>query len=240
MREFAGRQVYDQLHEIVAPAHTAFMVVDMQNDFCAEDGVFGRHGADTARIRAAVPTIAGLLRAARLTGSRRVFMRHTHEADLSNLSPARLSFYAMLYGGADPRHAIRGSWGHQIVNDLAPERGEAVIDKGRSSSFIGTSLDMLLRSNGIETVVITGMATHACVESTARDAGFFDYYVVVVRDAVADYREDLHQASLLTLSQRVILADSTDLHATWSTSCSFGAPTNSRESPPLTPPKVLP
>ena len=80
-----------------------------------------------------------------------------------------------------------------------------VISKGRSSSFIGTGLDMFLRSNRIETVVIAGMATHACVESTARDAGFFDYYVVVVEDAVADYREDLHRASLLTLSQRVIL-----------------------------------
>jgi nicotinamidase-related amidase len=126
-----------------------------------------------------------------------------------------LSFYAMLYGGADPVHAIRGSWGQQIVEELAPQGHESVIDKGRSSGFIGTSLDMVLRSNRIETVVIAGMATHACVESTARDAGFFDYYVVVARDAVADYREDLHQASLLTLSQRVILADSAALRKCW-------------------------
>jgi ureidoacrylate peracid hydrolase len=215
MREFAGRSVYDRLEEIVAPDHTAFLVVDMQKDFCEPTGVFGKGGADTARIRAAIPTIGGLLEDARSAGVRRVFMRHTHEADLSNLSPARLSFYAMLYGGADPYHAIRGSWGHEIVDALAPKPGETVIDKGRSSSFIGTSLDMVLRSNRIATVVITGMATHACVESTARDAGFFDYYVVVVRDAVADYREDLHQASLLTLGQRVILVDGLELSRCW-------------------------
>lgn len=215
MREFAGRQVYDRLDEIIAPEHTAFLVVDMQKDFCEPEGVFGKGGADTARIREAVPTISGLLDDARSVGAKRVFMRHTHEADLSNLSPARLSFYSMLYGGANPYHAIRGSWGHQVIDDLSPRPDETVLDKGRSSSFIGTSLDMILRSNRIETVVITGMATHACVESTARDAGFFDYYVVVARDGVADYREDLHQASLLTLSQRVILADSADIRKCW-------------------------
>jgi len=216
MREVAGRRIYDRLDEIIAPQHTALLVVDMQNDFCAAEGVFGRHGADTARIRAIVPTIAGLLDDARSAGVRRAFARHTHEADLSNLSPARLSFYTMLYGGADPYHAIRGTWGHQIVSELNPLPGEAVFDKGRSSGFIGTNLDMILRSNRIETVIVTGMATHACVESTARDAGFLDYYVVVASDAVADYREDLHQASLLTLSQRVILADSGELRRCWS------------------------
>jgi len=215
MREFAGRQVYDRLPEIIAPEHAALLVVDMQKDFCEPDGVFGKGGADTARIRKAVPAIASLLDGARSAGAKRVFMRHTHEADLSNLSPARLSFYAMLYGGADPYHAIRGSWGHQVIDDLSPRPDETVIDKGRSSSFIGTSLDMVLRSNRIETVVITGMATHACVESTARDAGFFDYYVVLARDAVADYRDDLHEASLLTLSQRVILADSEEIRKCW-------------------------
>src|SRR5437588_9459140 len=102
MREIAGRQIYDQLEEIVAPKHTALLVVDMQNDFCEAGGVFGKTGADTARISAVIPGIASLLDDARSAGVRRIFMRHTHEADLSNLSPARLSFYAVLYGGADP------------------------------------------------------------------------------------------------------------------------------------------
>lgn len=216
MREIAGRQVFDTLDEIIDPRHTALLVVDMQNDFCEPEGVFGKSGADTSRIRKVVPAISSLLEGARSAGSKRIFMRHTHESDLSNLSPARLSFYAMLYGGANPYHAIRSTWGHRIIDDLSPLPGETTIDKGRSSSFIGTNLDMVLRSNGICSVIVTGMATHACVESTARDAGFFDYYVVVVKDAVADYRADLHEASLLTLAQRVILADSSEIIGRWS------------------------
>jgi nicotinamidase-related amidase len=215
MRNLAGKDVYDKLEEIVAAPHTALLVVDMQNDFCSPEGVFGKGGADTARVRAIIPGIQRLVETARTAKTRCIFLRHSHEADLSNLSPARLSFYAMLYGGADPYHAIRGSWGQEIVPELAPDKREAVIDKSRSSGFISTSLDQLLRSNRIETVVITGMATHACVESTARDAGFLDYYVVVVEDCVADYREDLHRASLLTLGQRVVLAGSDALREVW-------------------------
>lgn len=215
MREIAGRQVFDTLDEIINPRHTALLVVDMQNDFCEPEGVFGKSGADTARIRQIVPTISSLLEVARTAETKRIFMRHTHESDLSNLSPARLSFYAMLYGGANPYHVIRSTWGHQIIDDLCPQPGETTIDKGRSSSFTGTNLDMVLRSNGILSLLVTGMATHACVESTARDAGFFDYYVVVAKDAVADYRADLHEASLLTLSQRVILVDSSEIIGRW-------------------------
>jgi nicotinamidase-related amidase len=215
MRNFAGKLVYDALEEIVAAPHTALLVVDMQNDFCSPDGVFGKRGADTAPVRAIIPATRRLLDTARRTGTRPIFLRHTHEPDLSNLSPARLSFYAMLYGGADPYHAIRGTWGHEIVGELAPKEGEIVIDKSRSSGFIATSLDLVLRSNRIETVVITGMATHACVESTARDAGFFDYYAVVVEDCVADYRDDLHRAALLTLGQRVTLSNSEALCKVW-------------------------
>jgi nicotinamidase-related amidase len=187
----------------------------MQNDFCSPDGVFGKRGTDTTPVRAIIPSTRRLLDVARRAGITRIFLRHTHEPDLSNLSPARLSFYAMLYGGADPYHAIRGTWGHQIVAELAPETGESIVDKSRSSGFIATSLDLLLRSNRIETVVITGMATHACVESTARDAGFFDYYAVVVEDCVADYRADLHGAALLTLGQRVTLTSSDALKSVW-------------------------
>jgi ureidoacrylate peracid hydrolase len=229
MREFAGRQVYDQLEEIVASPHTALLVVDMQNDFCEPEGVFAKRGADTARIRVVVPAIAKLIDIARSTGVRPIFMRHTHEADLSNLSPARLSFYTMLYGGADPYHAIRGTWGQQVIDALRPLPGEAVLDKSRSSGFIGTSLDMLLRSNRIETVVITGMATHACVESTARDAGFFDYYVVVAADAVADYQADLHEAALLTLRHRVVVAASAAIGDVWQAEAARRSPMRAAE-----------
>ena len=216
MREIAGKLVYDTLEEVVHPRHTALLVVDMQNEFCSPEGVPGKNGADVAPVRAIIPAVQKLVAAARTSGVRVIYFRHTHEPDLRNLSPARLSFYAMLYGGKiSPYHAIRGSWGHAIVPELAPTDGETVIDKDRSSAFIATNLDLLLRSNRIESVVITGMATHACVESTARDAGFFDYYTVVVPDCVADYSPELHEASLLTLRNRCLLAASEEIIAGW-------------------------
>jgi len=216
MRQIANKLVYDSLAEMAEPSRAALLVVDMQNDFCSSEGVFGRNGAEVGRIQAIVPGLRLLMASAREAGVRTMFLRHTHEPDLSNISPARLSFYAALYEGkTTPYHAIRDTWGHEIIPELEPLPDEAVINKGRSSGFIGTNLDMMLRSNRIETVIVTGMATHACVESTARDAGFLDYYVVVVSDCVADYREDLHQASLLTLSQRVVLARSHELREVW-------------------------
>lgn len=216
MREIANKLVYDTLDEIVSPPHTALLVVDMQNEFCSPDGVPGKNGADVTPVRAIIPTVQRLIAAARASGVRVIFLRHTHEPDLRNLSPARLSFYAMLYGGKiSPYHAIRGSWGHAIIPELAPAAAETVIDKDRSSAFIATNLDLILRSNRVESVVITGMATHACVESTARDAGFFDYYTVVATDGIADYSPQLHEASLLTMRNRCVLASSAEIMAAW-------------------------
>ncbi len=216
MRRIESKLVYDTLDEIVAPERTALIVVDMQNEFCSPDGIPGKNGANVKPVKAIVPTLQRLLQTARSTSVRVLYLRHTHEPDLSNLSPARLSFYAMLYGGSiTPYHAIRGTWGHKIVPELTPEEGEIVINKDRSSGFFATNLDLLLRSNGIESVVISGMATHACVESTARDAGFYDYYVVVVKDGVADYSRKLHQASLLTMSNRCNMATSEEIVAVW-------------------------
>lgn len=221
MREIANKLVYDTLEEVVRPRHTALLVVDMQNEFCSPDGVPGKNGADVAPVRAIIPTLRRLIAAARANGVRVIYFRHTHEPDLRNLSPARLSFYAMLYGGKiSPYHAIRGSWGHAIVPELAPAADETVVDKDRSSAFIATNLDLILRSNRAESVVIAGMATHACVESTARDAGFFDYYTVVATDCVADYSPQLHDASLLTLRNRCLLATSGEIMAGWSVAAS--------------------
>lgn len=113
MREFAGRLVYDRMEEIAASQHTALLVVDMQNDFCHTDGVFGKNGEPVERIQSIVAGLAKFIKAARDAGVMVLFLRHTHEPDLANLSPARLSFYTRLYEGSDPYHVIRGTWGNR-------------------------------------------------------------------------------------------------------------------------------
>src|SRR5205807_2245639 len=77
MRNFAGRDVYDKLEEVVAAPHTALLVVDMQNDFCSPEGVFGKRGADTSPVRAIIPGIRRLLETARSAKTRCIFLRHT-------------------------------------------------------------------------------------------------------------------------------------------------------------------
>src|SRR5581483_4570439 len=91
---------------------------------------------------------------------------------------------------------------------LAPLTGDLVVTKNRSSAFIGTNLDLLLRSNHILTTVVTGTVTNGCVNSTARGAMLHDYNVVVVRDCVASSDRTLHDATLLLLERQLELPDS--------------------------------
>jgi nicotinamidase-related amidase len=93
--------------------------------------------------------------------------------------------------------------------------GEPVVQKWRSSGFWGTNLDSVLRSNGIQTVLVAGCTTEGCVESTARDAMFNDYYVVIAYDCVASDDLQQHDASMLLMSHRFDLAPSADIRGSW-------------------------
>jgi ureidoacrylate peracid hydrolase len=94
-----------------------------------------------------------------------------------------------------------GSWGADFYGDLRPDGrvGEFVLDKHRYSAFIATRLDQLLRSNGVQTIVVCGVATTGCVESTIRDGFMHDYYVVIARDACGDYEPVRHENALSKL-----------------------------------------
>jgi ureidoacrylate peracid hydrolase len=112
-----------------------------------------------------------------------------------------------------------GTWGADFYGDLRPNGHglEFLIDKHRNSACIGTRLDQVLRSNEIKTIVVSGVATSGCVESTIRDAFMLDYYVVGVGDACGDYDQDLHRATLtkMDLSFGYVI-DVADLERVWS------------------------
>src|SRR5690348_16381052 len=97
---------------------------------------------------------------------------------------------------------IEGSWGWQVIDDLAPAASDVLVDKRRPSGFHATPLDDILRQREIKTVIFTGVSTHGCVEATARDAELRDYYVVVLDDCVAAYSHELHQAALVVMRSR--------------------------------------
>jgi nicotinamidase-related amidase len=112
---------------------------------------------------------------------------------------------------------VLGTAGHEFVDELRPRAGEFVVPKWRSSAFWGTNLDLLLRSNGIKTLVVTGCTTEGCVESTARDAMFNDYHVVVVEDCVASDDRAQHDASLFLMKHRFDLTTGQQIGEAWKT-----------------------
>lgn len=179
-------------------ARTALIVVDMQNDFCSPQGFFGRAGHDVAPCRSPIPAIATLLAHCRTTGVRAVFTRTVLPAGESE--PARHRIRPER-DRAFPREGLcqPGSAGAEIVAELAPAPGEAVVDKRRYSAFYGTELEERLRAWGIDTLLICGVTTNACVDSTVRDAYFRGFDVVVAADAVAAYEPHLHAAALENL-----------------------------------------
>lgn len=229
-----GKDVYAELDELVEPSHTALVLIDMQNDFIEPDGAFARMGIDVSMYRKCRPPLQKLLSKARENGILVVHIQNTALAQRRSDSPAQIRFnlrmHAAARGDAEPlRYTVPGTPGHDIVPDLAPRPDEVIVRKYRSSGFWGTNLDMLLRSNGVQTVVVTGCTTEGCVESTARDAMFNDYYVVIAEDCVASDDSAQHAASMLLMRHRFDIASSVQIADVWSTAAKNGKPRNQVE-----------
>jgi nicotinamidase-related amidase len=221
MLEIAGKQVFTTLEELVDPAHAALLVVDMQRDFCTPGGAFDKLGVDISMYPAMVPRLARLIDGARAAGVPVLYIQMTVLPGRISDSPAQIRFNLRLHLGSDGvieplDYTPDGSEGQQIIPELAPRDGDVVIKKYRSSAFWGTNLDMLLRANGIKTCLVAGCTTEGCVESTARDAMFSDYYVVIPEDCVASDDRAQHDASLLLMRHRFDLATSDAILGVWS------------------------
>jgi nicotinamidase-related amidase len=113
---------------------------------------------------------------------------------------------------------VDGSWGQRFVDGLQPEGDEPVVRKHRSSGFVGTNLDLVLRASRIETTVVIGVMTEGCVESTARDAAFYDYYVVLTSDCMASDVLAWHEASLTTMAGRHDIVAGHEIRELWAMS----------------------
>ena len=216
MKTINGRQVYTAVPEIVAPGRTALLIVDMQNDFIAKGGA--SHKAGRLDPEACKPLIAQnrrAIEAARQAKVPVVYIQNTWLPHYKSVSGAWLRFMERSGFPDGAAVTVDGAWGHQVVDELAPGPEDIVVKKWRSSAFIGTNLDLVLRSNRIESVVVTGVVTQGCVESTARDAAFLDYYVVVLRDCVWSSKQELHEASLKVMASRFDVVDADEVLRVW-------------------------
>ncbi len=182
------------LADKVDPRHTALLVVDVQNDFCASGGYFTKLGHDVTAVQVMVPRLADFIEEARKVKLPVVFIQAIY--DEYHLSSVWLE--KKLGRPVSPHHCISGTWGADFYL-LQPKPGEPIVQKHRYSAFLDTNLDLVLRSMGIESVLMAGVATNVCVESTARDAFQRDYYVLFLDDCTATTSEELHQGTLANI-----------------------------------------
>lgn len=220
MIELNGKKVLDSLDELVRPESTALVLVDMQNDFVHPEGEFGRLGVNQSMYPALRRNLSTLVAAARAAGVLLIHVQMTTLSSGLSDSAAHLRFNRRMHQALRPqgpplRYTVVGTWGHEFIEEIAPAEGEPVVQKWRSSAFWGTNLDLVLRSNAIQTVIVTGCTTEGCVESTARDAMFNDYYVVIADDCVASDDPAQHDASMFLMRHRFDVASGTDIAEAW-------------------------
>lgn len=184
----------------VALERTALLIIDMQRDFL-EPGGFGEAlGNDVSLLKAAVAPLQAVLAAARAAGILIVHTREGHRPDLSDAPLAKIErgSPSLRIGAPGPmgRILIRGEPGHDIIPQLYPIDGEPVIDKSGKGAFFATDLDLTLKNCGIENLIVTGVTTEVCVNTTVREANDRGYRCVVLADCCASYFPEFHEMGL--------------------------------------------
>lgn len=181
----------------IDPARTAFLIVDMQNDFLHADGAYGRAGQSSGAIAALVDRHARVASAIRASGAWIVSTQFTlvpGKAGAPFIAPHLAKLRPFLTKG----DFAPGSWGHALIDQLAP--AELTVEKVAYSAFYQSRLDFVLRKAGIETLLVGGIVTNGGVESTVRDAHVREYRVVVLEDGCAAFSEEAHRAALASMA----------------------------------------
>jgi ureidoacrylate peracid hydrolase len=210
----AHRPLLSTLEQKVDPAHTAVIVVDVQNDFCSKDGFMAAEGVDLSTVQAMADRVPALLKAARQVGALVVFVRNVYSSERNvYLSDSWLEQAARRRRSSYTENPVclAGSWAGDFYGEVHPEPGEPVVTKHRFSGFHNTDLDTILRAHGIRTLVMSGVASNVCVETTAREGFVRDYYIVYLSDGTAAYIPEDHDAALSVIDrffgQVVTIAD---------------------------------
>ncbi|GAA1289007.1 cysteine hydrolase [Pseudonocardia aurantiaca] len=186
------------------PASTALVLIDMQRDF-VEPGGFGETlGNDVSLLQSVVPPLKNVLDTARAVGMTVIHTREGHVPDLSDCPPAKLNRGEPSLRIGDPgpkgRILVRGEFGHDIVDELAPLPGELVIDKPGKGSFHATNLQAELTERGISRLVVTGVTTEVCVHTTVREANDRGYECLVLSDCTGSYFPEFQRVGLAMIA----------------------------------------
>jgi len=203
-RRIAHLRPFESLPEKVRPPHSALIVIDMQNDFCAKGGLVDRGGRDASAVRVMAKHLPPLIDSARKSGVLVIFVRSSYSTDRNIfLSDVWLEQAARKQGGGYTLTPVcqDGTWEADYYGDIRPTPGDVVVTKHRYSAFHSTDLELILRSHGVRTIVLTGVSTNVCVETTAREGFVRDFYIVLVGDATAAYSAEEHNTTLKTIDR---------------------------------------
>src|SRR5246127_1347053 len=172
----------------------------MQRDFLEPGGFGAALGNDVSRLKAAVGLCANVLAAARRAGVLVIHTREGHRPDLTDAPPIKVKRGdpALRIGAPGPRGRIwgRGEPGHDIIPELYPKPGEPVIDKPGKGAFYQTDLELLLHNRGIDTLLVCGVTTEVCVNTTVREANDRGFRCIVLSDCCASYFAEFHEMGL--------------------------------------------
>jgi biuret amidohydrolase len=183
-----------------APRHCALLIIDMQRDFLEPGGFGAMLGNDVSQLRRTIEPNKKLLAAWRAAGLTVLHTREGHRPDLADLPPAKKTRgrSKITIGDKGPmgRILVRGQPGHDIIPELYPEPSEPVIDKPGKGAFHATDLHSILENRDIKQLVVTGVTTEVCVNTTVREANDRGYDCLVVEDCCGSYFPEFHAMGL--------------------------------------------
>lgn len=176
------------------PSTTALIVIDMQRDFLLPGGFGESLGNDVTQLQRTVAPISAFLARWRAAGLPVIHTREGHLPDLSDCPPRKQEFVGK--PGRFGRILIRGEYGHDLIDELQPRPGEAVVDKPGKGAFYATDLQELLDKDGITSLLVAGVTTEVCVHTTVREANDRGYECLVLSDCVGSYFPEFQRVGL--------------------------------------------